>query len=1724
MKKTKDIMRRLLAMGLAAILLAGSVQTGAYAEGKDAPEATTVVSESAEESESSSTEEVTETEETGKGSTEELSDEEREIATDEETSTEDLTEETSVTEKETVVEEGSEKGSKKKQTVELLSGTSTYTNLIPTSSDNDSALASKAVTFNGIKWYIIADDSTSDSSGIVTLFAQDPIGLSEFHASSDAYGISTIRSYLDGLTTGSGSFAGVANAIVGTDLLDVGVSDAKLFLLSHNEVTNLPTNVRKNHSDFDDDRRHYWLRSSGESGSGSLVMYVSGNGVVNENGDDPDWELGVRPALKLDLACVNFSNKTFTVNTSVRVVSISGGANATASGGNLRQIVTGAITNVSYTANDGFCFKEFASKTTCGITITRADEKTVTVSGTPTDNVSITVPDAVGKSVYNLYADLIPKNDDDDETLATKRVAFGKYQWYIIDVNSTGASEGSVTLLSVESIGERERFNSEFSKGNKYSTSDIKIVVDALTETGGALEDVADAIKTVNIVTKGYDSDEIYDTANNVKCYLLDYETAKDLPRKLLRCANNKYLWWLRSPGDEDYRAADVEANSSSPYASDVGSSVKNTFSVRPALQLDLTAVIFAAESRAFIPPTGYSVTVSGGANATASGGNKSQTGLTGEMTPVTYTADEGYRFEVFEDIIDHGITVTRTDDKTIIVSGTPSYNVNITVPSAVLGYSVTISGGANATADPTEGLSQTGVTGEMIPVTYTANEGYGFAPFEDINDHGITVTRTDIKTVTVSGTPAADVNIIVPDAVTPHDVILTGGTHASVSPKDGTSQVGLIGAMTTVTYTAKTGFRFPEFEDINDHGITVKRVSETTVTVSGTPTADVNITVPDAAGMVARVTYGGISTEYDKFYDAVATWNAYSGATLTLLEDIEIPEYITVEGGTKESPRILDLNGYGILSKDVTVISVLNGDALRLIDSNDAATTRYIITDEDGRGISVSDEEPSSGNCIPVQGGYIAGGTRGGIIVIDGGYFELFSGTILANGKGNSSGAGVNNSGEFVMNGGAIIYNYAYSGGGVYLGTEDATFAMNGGEISHNKTKAGHAIAFVDGIIQKPSFNGAVFAGEKSDGSDAHFVSTSEAAANCNDYEYIRVETGLWHDPVAAVSYTGKAINPDVKVYYGTTLLEKNKDYTIKFSNNTNAGTEAKFTITGKGNYKGTVTDTFEIKPAGISEYYESGELSVSDIPDVDYSEKKSYKPVPTVKYNGKKLKKDKDFKLSYTDTNYEPATPKEPGYYYVRIDGINNFDGYLLVYFYICDKTEIRVSKLTIEKIADQEYTGRDIEPEPVVKYGGTVLKEYEDYVLVYDNNVDIGTGIVEIYGMTPYFGRRDVTFKIKGIPMNKVTVSGIPKSETYDGSEHKPAVTLSYKAGSKASAKPINWATEDEYEAMNDEAKKDIHCLVSYSNNVNSGTATVTLKGINGCSGTVKKTFKITPFDASKGKDRIKISEPVAMQEYAKSGAAPKVKVEYKNGKDEWITLEEGTDYKLSYANNKQVSDGKGNKAPTVTVTGKGNFKGTNENLKCTFAIDKIVLSDAAVVAAKDVVYKNKKGNWKSSVTVTDSAGKKLKAGTDYDKVVKYYKVEGETETELGSKDKLSAGDVVKVVVTAKGKNYIGEAETTYRILAAGHDISKLKVSVPSKEFTGRNIRITKDDITFKSGKKVIKDVEFEIDEKSYKNNINKGKATVVIRGTGEWGGSKTVTYTIGAKGLFWVWSDR
>ena len=250
----------------------------------------------------------------------------------------------------------------------------------------------------------------------------------------------------------------------------------------------------------------------------------------------------------------------------------------------------------------------------------------------------------------------------------TTKVKFNGYDWYIIEDNSTAVDAGTVTLLAADTSFGTSVFSQNYS--NDYSNSTVKGKLDVLTASGGSFADVADAI---------------VDTDNG-KLYLLSTTEANALSQNVLKinftggdCMQGE--WWLRSPGDSDGRAAFV--NGANGFVDD-GRLVRRAYGVRPALKLNLSSVIFSSESKEFtLKPAGNSVTVTAGSNMTktATSGDASQTGLSGAMTPVVYTANEGYYFPTNYSVTPvNGISVTRNSYTQITVSGTPTADTEITL------------------------------------------------------------------------------------------------------------------------------------------------------------------------------------------------------------------------------------------------------------------------------------------------------------------------------------------------------------------------------------------------------------------------------------------------------------------------------------------------------------------------------------------------------------------------------------------------------------------------------------------------------------------------------------------------------------------------------------------------------------------------------------------------------------------------------------------------------------------------------------------------------------------------------------------------------------------------------------------------------------------------------------------------------------------------------------
>lgn len=444
--------------------------------------------------------------------------------------------------------------------------------------------------------------------------------------------------------------------------------------------------------------------------------------------------------------------------------------------------------------------------------------------------------------------------------------------------------------------------------------------------------------------------------------------------------------------------------------------------------------------------------------------------------------------------------------------------------------------------------------------------------------------------------------------------------------------------------------------------------------------------------------------------------------------------------------------------------------------------------------------------------------------------------------------------------------------------------------------------------------------------------------------------------DAIADQSYTGYEIRPSLKVRVGNTLLTEGRDYTVKYENNINIGT-AFVTVTGIGKYDGT---------GSKSAYFRIVTPSVANatVASIAYQSYTGYAICPplTVHVNGVLLREGADYTVSYSN-NINMGTAS------VTIVGTGSYTGTKTVTFRI---TGPNLSAATIAAIPDQLYTGSDIRPVVTVTVNNITLRQSTDYTVRYSNNRNVGTATVTVTGTGSYTGTKTTTFRIIGKDMSNATVSSID-TQRYTGQEIRPTVTV--KIGTVTLRQSVDYN-------------------LTYRNNIDPGTASITITGIGSYGGSKTVTFKIAQVSLSSA--TVKVSN----QTYNGEEKTPAVKVKL-NGE----TLTEDDDYVVEYRNNKKPGKA------TVVITGMGDYSGTK---KASFVIrpKKVVWrSIRAKVKAASLSWKKdsyasgyelyrsrKKSSGYSRVgtlsknSYTACTNTKLSSGTYYYKVRSYVLVDG------------------------------------------------------------------------------------------------------------------------------------
>jgi len=377
-----------------------------------------------------------------------------------------------------------------------------------------------------------------------------------------------------------------------------------------------------------------------------------------------------------------------------------------------------------------------------------------------------------------------------------------------------------------------------------------------------------------------------------------------------------------------------------------------------------------------------------------------------------------------------------------------------------------------------------------------------------------------------------------------------------------------------------------------------------------------------------------------------------------------------------------------------------------------------------------------------------------------------------------------------------------------------------------------------------------------------------------------------------------------------------------------------------------------------------------------------------------------------------------------------------------------------------ADAAYTGAALTPVVTVKLGTDTLVEGTDYTVAYFDNTDAGTATVTVTGKGGYKGTatghftiapRVITFAVDPIADQTATGSAItPAVAVRDGTTLLPASAYT----------------------------------VSYANNVDPGTATVTVTGTGNYAGsTGTATFTITT-----------VIQPAKHQTltFAKTGVSVTVgDAPFTNG----LTHVGGGALTFSTADPAVATV---DTAGLVTIVGTGNTSITvvaaevpGEWLAASASYDVTVAPappqdlSAAVVSAADSAYT---GSPLTPAVTVKLGTATLVQGTDY--TVAY-----SNNTDAGT---------ATVTVTGKG-NYTGTATGHFTI--APRVITLVVDPIADQKATGGPLTPA---VVVRDGTTPLPASAYTV---SYANNVDPGTASVAVTGTGNYAGSTgTATFNI------------
>lgn len=407
----------------------------------------------------------------------------------------------------------------------------------------------------------------------------------------------------------------------------------------------------------------------------------------------------------------------------------------------------------------------------------------------------------------------------------------------------------------------------------------------------------------------------------------------------------------------------------------------------------------------------------------------------------------------------------------------------------------------------------------------------------------------------------------------------------------------------------------------------------------------------------------------------------------------------------------------------------------------------------------------------------------------------------------------------------------------GNYTGTGTATFTIRQAAMSSTTVELEQGPFVYNGAEHRPAFT-VYYAGEAVSPSNYTVTYSNNVNAETATLRLIgrrnfngpknvtfTIEPRELEDEMVSLAesplvYDGSAKEPAVTVIANGATLAAGTDYAVAYdsASNVNAGIST-VVVTGKGNYAGKATATFEIKPRSIED---AGALALADPAELVYSPDSQEPQVRVTLDNGAtELLAGTDYKLYYEDDALDA------GAHEVTVTGTGNYTGKLSAPYEVTQADQaINIVNSEVLGMVYGQTANLEVEAQ-----GELTFESSDEAVFTVDAAGKlVATGIGQAKLIVAATSTRNykqaelrADVQVDYADLSEAAVSFAAPSFAYTGGPIEPAVTV------KVVGRTLVEGTD--YTVAYDSAS-----------NVNVGTSTVTVTGMGNYTGEATATFAI------------------------------------------------------------------------------------------------------------------------------------------------------------------------------------------------------------------------------------------------------------------------------------------